>query len=309
VSVDVHMPRLSRRTFLAGAAGSFWSASRLAAAAPAADLRIPILCYHRFDPSRSGSTTITLAAVEEQLRLLDRHGYQIVTLAEAIALLRAGTTDAAKRAVITVDDGHGSVYRLLYPLIRRRNVPVTLFVYTGAISYEGQAMTWSQLREMRDSGLVAIESHTASHPRFGIEREARTDSDYQAFVAAELERPRQILRRQVASAADYLAWPYGVVDPELEAAAQRAGYVAALGYGGGPATVGMDLYNLPRIGMDEQDKGDRFLRRIGERSDRSESMTSRPPQDPDGIEWAAYGGGFGLRLRLGHRRVKGQSAP
>jgi peptidoglycan/xylan/chitin deacetylase (PgdA/CDA1 family) len=47
--------------------------------------------------------------------------------------------------VITVDDGHISVYRDVFPLVRKCRIPVTLFIYPSAISNAPYAMTWVQL--------------------------------------------------------------------------------------------------------------------------------------------------------------------
>jgi hypothetical protein len=44
-----------------------------------------------------------------------------------------------------------------------------------------------------------------------------------------------------------LAWPYGIYDPELEAAARRAGYQWGFAYAGGQARAGGDPMAIARI--------------------------------------------------------------
>jgi hypothetical protein len=50
----------------------------------------PILLYHRFHPSKPGSTTVTDPSFEAQLDWLEQHGYRIVTLGSLVADLLAG---------------------------------------------------------------------------------------------------------------------------------------------------------------------------------------------------------------------------
>jgi peptidoglycan/xylan/chitin deacetylase (PgdA/CDA1 family) len=227
--------------------------------ANAAEAGTAILVYHRFDPTLAGPTTVTVAAFEAQLAWLSQHDYRIVPLHEAVAELKAiAPRPRDPSAVITVDDGHKSVYTVLFPLIRKRRVPITLFVYPSAISNASYALTWAQLEEMQASGLVDIESHTYWHPNFKIERKRLNPVDYQALVNAQLTRSKAILEKRLGKAVDQLAWPFGIVDSDLEAAARHAGYAAGFAYSGGSARPGDDPLALPRIPITDADRGIRF---------------------------------------------------
>src|ERR1035438_4894572 len=90
----------------------------------------PIFVYHRFDPAAAGSTSVTLAAFETQLAWLSQHGYRAIPLRTLVAELQGSAPPSATpEAVITIDDGHKSVYTVLFPIIRERRLPVTLFIY------------------------------------------------------------------------------------------------------------------------------------------------------------------------------------
>jgi peptidoglycan/xylan/chitin deacetylase (PgdA/CDA1 family) len=241
------------------AAAGLGPAARAQAASP-----IPILVYHRFDAAEPGPTTVTAATFQGQLAWLAQHGYRIVPLREAVAELAApGGSRQPRSAVITVDDGHESVYAVLFPLIRQARVPVTLFIYPSAISNASYALTWAQLAEMQASGLVDVESHTYWHPNFKTERRRLDPAAYQAFVDAQLVRSKGVLESRLRKPVDQLAWPFGIVDPDLEAAARRAGYAAAFAYAGGAARPGQDALALPRIPVTDSDRGARFAARIG----------------------------------------------
>jgi peptidoglycan/xylan/chitin deacetylase (PgdA/CDA1 family) len=220
---------------------------------------IAILVYHRFDPLTAGPTVVTTETFRSQLAWLAQHHYRILSLDSALAVLNGTAASQPQPAVvITADDGHKSVYTELYPLIRKYGVPITLFVYPSAISNAPYALTWDQLREMEASGLVDVESHTYWHPNFRTERRRRTTSDYQAFVDFQLLRSKATIQTRLGKPVSLLAWPFGIVDADLEAAARRAGYTAAFAYQGGPAIRGDDLLALPRIPVTDSARGDRF---------------------------------------------------
>lgn len=266
-----------------------WAASALAVAAAALmatiaslcparaqDPGVPILLYHRFHPTEPGSTTVTTPVFEEQLAWLAEHHYAVVRLGSVVEALRGGRELEPHSVVITVDDGRRSQYTEMFPIIQRFHVPVTLFVYTDAISYEPDALTWGEIEEMLKSGLVDVQSHTCSHPFFEKERARRSPADYEFFVAVELTKSKKTLEDRLRRPVDLLAWPYGVFDSALERAAARAGYVAAFSVEDRLARAGEDLFSLPRIVVSDRARGARFaaLLEPGARID---------PIDPEGM--------------------------
>jgi peptidoglycan/xylan/chitin deacetylase (PgdA/CDA1 family) len=220
---------------------------------------IPILAYHRFDPATAGTTTVTMRAFTAQLSWLAQHGFRIVRLRDVTTILnRPGAGALPRAAAITIDDGHRSVYAVLYPLLRKLGTPVTLFIYPSAIGRASYALTWAQLGEMQASGLVDVQSHSYWHPDFAAERRRRKPADFQRFVDDQLRRSRAVIEAHLGKPVDMLAWPYGIVAPDLEVAAHKAGYAFAFAYEGGPARPGGDLLAVPRVPVADATRGDRL---------------------------------------------------
>lgn len=220
---------------------------------------IPVLTYHRFDPKDPGSTTVTTETLCVQLKFLEDHGYTFLPLQSIVAAMQGRTPFPDFDAVaITVDDGHRSVYTILYPIISKRHIPVTLFIYPSVISHSSWALTWDQLREMKASGLVDIQSHTYWHPDFHREKARRSSTDYTSFVDMQLARSKRDLDKQLGTHVDLLAWPYGIVDRDLEMAARRAGYVAAFGFDGKLTTKSDDIFAIQRIPVPNSARGAAF---------------------------------------------------
>jgi peptidoglycan/xylan/chitin deacetylase (PgdA/CDA1 family) len=194
-----------------------------------ADGLVSILVYHRFGPAVTDSMTTRTATFEQQLRYLKEHYYTVVPLRSVIAYVRGeATPPAGPSVVITVDDGHKSVFTDMLPLVREYGIPVTLFIYPSAISNASYAMTWEQLRVLRDSGLFDIQSHTYWHPNFAVEKRRLTPAAYRKFSTMQLCKSREVLHATLAPDPDVVAWPFGIYDDELFGFARDCGYIAGV---------------------------------------------------------------------------------
>lgn len=222
---------------------------------------IPILAYHRFGPVVSDGMTVTTAAFESHLKWIQDHGYKVIPLRELVhRYFKAGSPPPAHSLVITVDDGHISVFTDLFPLAKKYRIPVTLFLYPSAISNASYAMKWGQLREMKKSGLVDFHSHTYWHPNFKKERERLPREEYEKFVIFQLQKSKTKLERELNIQVDLLAWPFGIYDPWLMAKAEEVPYAAAFTIERRPASTADPRMALPRYLLTDADRGQGFER-------------------------------------------------
>ena len=100
------------------------------------------------------------------------------------------------------------------------------------------ALSWSELKEMVDSGLCTIGSHTVSHPgltRIGMDA-----------CRQELEESRRAIKEKLDLDVVHLSYPHSMENEAVRKAVLEAGYVSAsLGYGGN-IRRGDDRYRLHR---------------------------------------------------------------
>lgn len=191
--------------------------------------RVPILAYHRFGPVESDGMTVTTPSFESQLKYLRENHFTVIRLRQLLDFQLGKKQPLPSRSVVlTVDDGHKSVYTNLLPLLKKYQVPVTLFLYPSALSNASYAMTWDQVREIKETGLFDLQSHTFWHPNFKNEKKRLKPSEYQSFVDTQLKKSKERLERELQVRVDVLAWPFGIYDDELMNKAMMAGYVAAL---------------------------------------------------------------------------------
>ena len=193
------------------------------------DIKVPILLYHHItDEAFSGGNEISLISPYDfRLHMTAlkvhytpislRHYYDFVTCTDG------SVTIPDKPVIITFDDGYLSNYEIAYPILKELNIPATIFVVTntvgemaggGKVNYSH--FTWEQAKEMEDSGLIDIQSHTASHKALGT-------IDYSRLVT-ELRKSKYTIEKNLGKECDMIAFPYGSYTDEVKAAAKSAGY-------------------------------------------------------------------------------------
>ena len=134
---------------------------------------VPILMYHAVSDDMWGINELFVSPsdMEEQLQYLVDNGYDPIFFSDLTHL-----ADYDKPVILTFDDGYDDNYNYLFPLLRQYNVKATCFIITGMLG-DQYYMTAEQAREMSESGLVDIQSHTVDH--FDLDTLGWDDQDYQ----------------------------------------------------------------------------------------------------------------------------------
>ena len=129
---------------------------------PQSDKEVVCFIYHRFGDSRYPSTNVPTSDFEAHLKYLVENDFQLLTFSEAISYLNSSAAPK-KTAVITIDDGYKSFYRNGLPLLKKYNVPATLFINTETVG--GDYMSWDELNDVIKHR-IEIGNHTHSHKYF-----------------------------------------------------------------------------------------------------------------------------------------------
>lgn len=209
-----------------------------------------ILVYHRFSARETDSTTVRPQTFLAQISFFEENGFRIVPLSDVLAW-HAGVQDnlPPRALVLTVDDGHRSVYEVLWPMLKAHPVPITLFIYPSAISNASYAMKWDELRTLAGTGFFDVQSHTYWHPNFKTERKRLTPEAYSRFAHDQLHRSRQRLESELKHPVRLLAWPFGIYDRQLEDIARDEGYANGFSLDAQPVTPRANPMALPRYLM------------------------------------------------------------
>lgn len=120
---------------------------------------VPVFMYHAVSDAIWGipELFVSPSRLEEQLKAIVEGGYTPITFEDLDRV-----AEIEKPVMLTFDDGYDDNYTELFPLLKKYNVKATIFVIVDSIGGRHK-MTEAQIRELSDSGLVSIQSHTMSH--------------------------------------------------------------------------------------------------------------------------------------------------
>jgi peptidoglycan/xylan/chitin deacetylase (PgdA/CDA1 family) len=125
---------------------------------------VPILMYHGIGKCKADYSCVSRENFVQHLDFLISNGYNFIT-PDKLAKAFDGKMDLPEKPImITFDDGHENFYTKALPIIKEKEIPVTLFMIAGSIDKEAYLST-RQLEDVLESKLVTIGNHTWSHPK------------------------------------------------------------------------------------------------------------------------------------------------
>ncbi|MGM0594992.1 MAG: polysaccharide deacetylase family protein [Pseudomonadota bacterium] len=210
------------------------------------------LMYHRFDEDRYPSTSVRSEQFEAQLDYLEENGFTIVPLRQMLAGIFDGAPLPDKAIALTADDAYRSVYTQAYPILKRRGLPMTVFVSTDAIDTKQSGfMSWEQMREMRRHG-IDFGNHSASHLHLAHRLEGESETQWLQRLRSDLQRAQQRLDEELGvEQPRLLAYPFGEYNCRVAQLASELGYIA-LGQHSGAIGPQSRCQALPRFPINER---------------------------------------------------------
>lgn len=219
------------------------------------EAQVAILCYHEVDHPND-SFAVTSKNLEQHINYMKKAGYHFVTLDEYLAYTDGKLQLPDKSVMLTFDDGYESFYTKVYPLLQKYQVPAMLAIVTSWTDGEGlptdvrAVATWAQLREMEQSGLVTIVSHThAMHKQQAIDPQGdrsgvaanrlylnnryETDEEYERRLQHDMAETQRLFVQNLGHPSRALVWPYGMYSGASVRAAQANGMKATFLLDGG----------------------------------------------------------------------------
>lgn len=220
--------------------------------------KLPVLMYHHVveDGQECNDMTVTVSRLREDLQWLKDNGYTTVLPRE----LAAGEALPEKPVLITFDDGYRSNYNLAFPIFQefeaKMVISVMVYMQDNAAS---DFITWAMCREMVDSGLIEIGSHTyllhnlderggSFDPQGvnGVQRKPEeSDGDFQARVLDDIQRSYDLIAEKLEVSPTFFAYPFGLTEPDADELIRELFPVTAVTL---PKTADLTggLYDLPR---------------------------------------------------------------
>jgi peptidoglycan/xylan/chitin deacetylase (PgdA/CDA1 family) len=199
---------------------------------------VPIAMYHRIDDKAAFSKlSVSPESFKRQMQFLKRHDYNVVKLEDLPDLLEKGNVPH-KTIAVTFDDGYENNYTAAYPVLKELGLPATIFISPALIGTEDY-LTWDQVIEMSESGVISIGSHTMTHSWLPGSDEHKLDVEI-------IDSKRAIeshIRRPVIS----FSYPLGGFDRHVREKVIKAGYKISVATNPGKAYPKHDLFAMKRV--------------------------------------------------------------
>ncbi|WP_156815567.1 polysaccharide deacetylase family protein [Pseudanabaena sp. PCC 6802] len=184
--------------------------------------RVPIIMYHDITAVKQVDWDVTPEELALHFQAIQDAGMTPISMDRLVDHLRTGASLPEKPVLLTFDDNYLGQYQYAFPLLRQYNYPAVWSVHTGYVGkLEGKPKaTWDQLREMQQSGLITIASHTVNHLNL-----SDLDDDK---ITKELVDSKQTLERELGIPIQYFTYPEGSYSDRVKEKVKEVGYKAAL---------------------------------------------------------------------------------
>lgn len=199
---------------------------------------VPILMYHSIDHnSKNSKLSVSPESFARQMEFLHKNNYNVISLEKAVPYIARKARPPAKTIAVTFDDGFENNYTEAYPILKKYNIPATMFVIVNRVGSPG-FVTWEQVKEMSNSGLITVGSHTKVHFwLLGMDKR---------FLDDEIIGSKNILEEKLGRNVNTFCYPMGSFDKDSKKAVEDAGYVCAVSTSPSGASLG-DAYAIRRV--------------------------------------------------------------
>lgn len=203
-----------------------------------------IISYHRIGEDAYPDTNLRLEQFLSQMQEIERGGYTVIPLSDALSAVKTYQPLPPKSLVINLEGAYSSAIQNAAPLLLEKRWPFTIF-YSAANADQNldSFANWAELKKLNTSKFItlAVLPYTLDHIAQGSEAQALT----------ALNKARQHHREHFGTEAQYLSYPFGEYSQDLETLAKTRGFKAALTLDSGALHAKSDLFALPRFSMTE----------------------------------------------------------
>ena len=268
---------------------------------PAEDntIELPILMYHHMLKSSKllGDYTITPTEFENDLKYLKEHGYTTVQVQDLISFCNGESTLPEKPVMITFDDGYESVYEYAYPLLKQYGMKAVVSIigyYTDLYSKTEEKhinyshLTWTQLREMVESGVFEIQNHTynmhGNNTRRGLrKKDGETEEEYCSAISADLLQVQNEVKRNLGIAPTTFTYPFGYITKTSKQIIRDLGFQASFSCEEGINVLSgnpEELYLLMRYNRVHNISTEQFMNKVSKGKRRKPIPLAQQQEEP-----------------------------
>ncbi|NNH39714.1 poly-beta-1,6-N-acetyl-D-glucosamine N-deacetylase PgaB [Acinetobacter terrae] len=263
---------------------ALWQIPHLAwSQTPAHNPTLTVIGYHEIINTENAlipEYAVSTTQFQQHIDWLKKNGFHFINVDQLIQAHQGKYSLPKKPVLLTVDDGYASFYQNAYPIVKANKIPVVLAVvgswlepkedqsidFSGEQLQRNQMLSWAELKEMQDSGLVEMASHSynlhrgiVGNPQGNFEPAAVTrlydpksasyedDSHYQQRISNDLKQNNQLLIAHGLKSPRVMVWPYGHYNMQTVKIAKQLGMPVAISLDDGADSAKSSLGQLNRI--------------------------------------------------------------
>ena len=203
-----------------------------------------VFMYHKFGVSKYPTTSVTINQLENHITELTKDKYNILPLNFIVDAIINDANLPENTIGISIDDADESFFEVAWPLFKKNNIPVTLFVTTGTIVNNNKNyLNWDEIRKLKEEGVtIGAHSHTHAHmPDLSIDE-----------VKKEIEISNKIFLKELGEIPSLFAYPYGETSNEIIDLIKNYKFKVAFGQHSGIINETSNMYYLPRFSLNEK---------------------------------------------------------
>ncbi|MBN2079930.1 MAG: polysaccharide deacetylase family protein [Spirochaetes bacterium] len=195
-----------------------------------AQARVSVLCYHAFRdaPLKKDPYSFSLEQLASHIAGLKKQGIRFVSVGD----LLAGRVTGSNNVLVSVDDGHRSVYDAYRKVFRPNGIRPLLAIYPNVIGKKEYALTWGQLAELAAAG-CDVAAHGYYHLRINRKLSEENPRGFRREINGSKKKLEEKLGRRIA----VFVYPYGVRSEITIRALKEAGYRCAFTIDRGPVAA------------------------------------------------------------------------
>jgi peptidoglycan/xylan/chitin deacetylase (PgdA/CDA1 family) len=201
--------------------------------------------------SKFNRLRVTPNEFEKQLKWLKKNNFQSFTLSELVSLKEV----PSKSVVITFDDGYEDNITNALPLLKKYNFKATVYIVLNRFEQnwatdkdlnkssdelnQENMLSDKQVKEMINSGLIEIGSHTLNHVNLpSLNASKKLD---------EIRKSKEEIEKKFDIKCNSFAYPFGFFDEESILYSKEAEYTNATTTVKGVYTKKFSNFEIPRI--------------------------------------------------------------
>lgn len=202
-----------------------------------------VLVYHRIDDKNdTPDITVSSKKFKNQMLYLKKN-FNIYSLDELIDIYKNNRQLKGDVVAITFDDGYKDNYINAYPVLKKYDIPATVFITTNLID-KACGLSVNEIINMQINN-ITIGAHTIMHKIL-----SEVDKD---TALLEIRGSKITLERILQTEVNYFAYPYGKrgqdFNNETMQMVEKSGYIAAFSTNNGCITNNSNIFALERIGV------------------------------------------------------------